>query len=93
MRALNILLGSLLWIVAGLVLLLGAVLSITIVLLPVGIPLFLLGQWLMRMAMALLVPRAVRHPLEAGRKKGSKTATKVRKRTKGSWKKVRKALS
>ena len=68
MRALRVLLGSLLWIVAGLLLLLGVVLSITIILLPLGIPLFILGRKLMGFAMALFVPRSVRHPVDEGKK-------------------------
>lgn len=68
MRALRILLGSLLWIVAGLVMLLGAILSVTVILLPVGIPLIMLGRRLMQGAMALFLPRGVRHPVDEGKK-------------------------
>jgi hypothetical protein len=59
--------GSVLWILAGVIGLLGAVASVTIILLPLGIPLLWLARRLFRTAMALMVPRKVRHPVsEAG---------------------------
>ncbi|UMG91483.1 hypothetical protein [Nocardioides sp. TF02-7] len=68
MRVLNVVGGSLLWVLAGLLGLVGVLLSVTIVLLPLGIPLLWLARKLFRTAMALLVPRPVRHPVsEAGK--------------------------
>ena len=90
MRFLRVLLGSLLWLVAGVVGLLGVVLSVTVILLPVGIPLLMLARRLFRMAMALILPRAVVHPVEELGKKapdvvssgraGRKTRKKLRKK-------------
>jgi hypothetical protein len=55
--------ASLLWIVAGVVGLLGAVLSVTIILLPVGIPLLLLARRLFGYSMVLLMPGRARQPV------------------------------
>lgn len=84
MRALRILLGSLLWIVAGLLLLLGVVLSVTVILLPVGIPLFMLGRRLMSFALALFLPRPIRHPVDEGKKSAQGLAGAVAARAKKS---------
>ena len=54
--------ASLLWIVAGLLGLLGAVLSITVILLPVGIPLLMLAKKVFGYSMVVMVPGKVRHP-------------------------------
>jgi hypothetical protein len=85
MKALRALAGSLLWVLAGVVGLLGALLSITIVLLPVGIPLLLLARKLFAYSMTFFLPRAVRHPGEELGRKGRdavKDATKkARKKT------------
>jgi len=97
MRFLRIVLGSLLWLVAGVVGLLGVVLSVTIILLPIGIPLLMLARRLFRMAMALILPRAAVHPIQEMGKKapdvvssgraGRKTRKKLRKKaTKSSGK-------
>ncbi len=102
MRILGVLLGSLLWIVAGVVGLLGVLLSVTVILLPIGIPLLMLARRLFRMATALVMPRKVRHPVEemkkkapdavksgrAGRKARSKAGKKAGKKTSKATKKV-----
>ena len=107
MRVLRVLLGSLLWIVAGVVVLLGAVLCVTVVLLPVGIPLIMLGRRIMGAAVALIMPRAVTHPVDEGTKSVKGAAGSVvdrvkdidvdtkglRKRAKRSRKKIRKVLA
>ena len=64
MRLLRALGGSLLWILAGVIGLVGVLLSVTIILLPVGIPLLWLARKLFRAAMVLLVPKKARHPVE-----------------------------
>jgi hypothetical protein len=102
MRFLRVLLGSLLWLVAGVVGLLGVVLCVTVILLPVGIPLLMLARRLFRMAMALILPRAAVHPVqELGKKapdvvssgrSGRKSRKKLRKKaTKGPGAAVDKA--
>jgi len=71
MRMLRAAGGSLLLILTGIVGLLGVILSITIILLPLGIPLLWLAKKLFRTSMALFLPPAVRHPAEElGKKTG-----------------------
>jgi len=64
--------ASLLWIVAGVVGLLGVLLSVTIILLPVGIPLLMLAKKVFGYSMVLLVPGKVRHPAEHAEKSARK---------------------
>jgi biopolymer transport protein ExbB/TolQ len=98
MRILGVLLGSLLWIVAGVVGLLGVLLSVTVILLPIGIPLLMLARRLFQTATALVLPRKVRHPVEEMKKKtpdavkpgraGRKARKKAGKKTSKAAKKV-----
>jgi hypothetical protein len=66
--------GSLLWVLACLVGLVGVVLSLTLVLAPVGVPLLFLARRLFRSSMACFLPRALRHPAQELRKKGHHAA-------------------
>jgi len=106
MRALRMLLGSLLWIVSGLLVLLGVLLSVTLILAPLGIPLFLLGKKLMGASVRLFLPRAVAHPVKKGKKSAGDLAGSLhhragsvtqglpsRKRSKGPWKKMKGAFA
>jgi hypothetical protein len=69
MRLLRALLGSLLWILAGVVGLLGVLLCITVILLPLGVPLLFLARKLFAYSMTFFLPRTMRHPArELGRK-------------------------
>jgi hypothetical protein len=69
MRVLRAAGGCLLLILTGVVGLLGAVLSVTIILLPIGLPLLWSAKKLFGFSMALFLPRAVRHPAqELGKK-------------------------
>jgi hypothetical protein len=69
MRVVRGLVGSLLWILACVVGLLGVVLSVTLILLPLGIPLLFLARKLFKYSMTFFLPRVVRHPAqELGRK-------------------------
>jgi hypothetical protein len=54
----------LLWIVAGVVGLLGVVLSVTVILLPLGLPLLGLSRRLFGQSMRLVLPRTVTHPAD-----------------------------
>lgn len=74
MRAIRGLLGALTWIVACVVGLVGALLSVTLVLAPVGIPLLFLAKRLFGTSMDLFLPRALRHPAQELGKKGRKAA-------------------
>lgn len=96
MKLLRMLGGSLLWILSGVVGLVGVLLTVTVILAPVGIPLLMLARRLFRFSMVLFVPREARHPLETlkssvtdatpevdikkGRKKARKLAKKQRKK-------------
>lgn len=62
MRLLRGLLGGLLWILAGVVGLLGVVLCVTVILLPLGLPLLGLARRLGGQSMRLVLPRQVTHP-------------------------------
>jgi len=64
MKFLRALIGSLLWILAGVLGLVAAVLCLTVILLPLGIPLFMLARKLFRYSMSLFLPRKVRHPAQ-----------------------------
>jgi hypothetical protein len=63
-RVLRALAGALLWVVAALVGLIGALLSVTLILLPVGIPLLLLARKLFTRAVQLLMPPKLAHPVK-----------------------------
>ena len=67
------------WILAGVVGLLGAILCVTVILLPLGIPLLMLARRLGSTAFAMVMPRAVRHPVSEVGRKNSKLAKKARK--------------
>lgn len=81
MRLLRGLLGALLWIVAAVLGLLGFVLCVTVVLLPLGIPLLILARRLLTRAVQLMLPRSLAHPVneitKTAKKKGrtAKVAT------------------
>lgn len=64
MRILRALVGSVLWILAGVLGLLGVLLSVTVVLLPLGIPLLFLARKVFRYSMVFFVPRKARHPVQ-----------------------------
>jgi len=75
MRVLRAFLGSLLLILACVVGLLGALLSVTLILLPLGIPLLLLARKLFGYSMTMFLPRVVRHPAKELGTKGKKSAS------------------
>ena len=64
MRLLRALAGSVLWILSGVLGLVGVLLCVTVVLLPLGIPLLALARRLFRYSMTFFLPRAVRHPAQ-----------------------------
>ena len=59
MRVLRGLSGALLWIVASVVGLLAVVLCVTVILLPVGIPLLMVAKRMFGKSVGLLLPRGV----------------------------------
>lgn len=64
MRLLRALAGSLLWILSGVLGLVGVLLCVTVILLPLGIPLLMLARRLFRYSMVFFLPRTVRHPAQ-----------------------------
>jgi hypothetical protein len=74
MRFIRGLLGALLWIVAALLGLVGFVLCVTVILLPLGIPLLVLARRLLTRAVQLMLPRSLAHPVneleKTAKKKG-----------------------
>jgi hypothetical protein len=77
MRLLRGLLGVLLWILAALLGLVGLVLCVTIVLLPLGLPLAAFAGRLLSRAVQLMLPRAVAHPVHVAKKASKKRSRKV----------------
>lgn len=81
MRILRGLLGALLWILAAVLGLVGAILCVTVILLPLGIPLLGQARRLFTKAVRLMLPPAMAHPVkEAGKtaeKKKRKAAARV----------------
>lgn len=93
MRFLRGLLGALLWILGTVLGLVAIILCVTVILLPLGIPLFKLSRRLVGKAVLLMLPRPLADPAGAlkrgskrARKKGGKqvdsTGKKVRKKAK-----------
>ena len=78
MRALRWAAASLLMLLAGLLGLVGALLCVTLILLPLGIPVLFLARRLFRTAGQLVVPRAVRHPVEETQRRSGKKAKKAK---------------
>jgi hypothetical protein len=102
MRVLRGLLGLLLWILASLLGLVSLLLCVTIILLPLGIPLFRLTRKLFGEAVRLMMPRALAHPVKESRRKGrqvtpdppdvSGTTKKLRKKARKTNKKLKKKV-
>jgi hypothetical protein len=68
MKPLRWLAAGLVWILSGVVGLVGALLCVTILLLPLGIPVLMLARRLFSFGAVLALPRAARHPAqEAGK--------------------------
>lgn len=78
MRLLRGLLGALMWIGAALLGLVGLLLSVTLILLPLGIPILGYARRLFTTAVRLMLPRSVAHPVKELRDevKDQGTATK-----------------
>ena len=82
MRVLRGLLGTLLWIVAALVGLVSLILCVTVILLPLGIPLFKVSKTLFGKSVRLMLPHAVAHPVKHAGKKSNKVKDKVKDKAK-----------
>src|SRR3954454_13380467 len=64
MRLLRGLLGALLWILAALLGFVCFVLCVTVILLPVGIPILSVARRLLTRAVQLMLPRSLAHPVD-----------------------------
>jgi hypothetical protein len=73
--------GAVLWILSALLGLVGLLLCVTIILLPLGIPILGYARRAFTFSVKLMLPRAVAHPIDTAeksmRKRGRKTAKKV----------------
>jgi len=78
MRLLRGLLGALLWILAGLLGLVGFVLCVSVILLPLGIPLLVVARRLMTRAVQFMLPRSLAHPVDEIAKTTKKKGRKAR---------------
>jgi len=78
MRILSALVGSVLWLLAGVLGLVGVLLCVTLILLPLGIPVLMLAKKLFAYAMTLMVPRKVRHPVDEMGKSARRKAAKAK---------------
>jgi hypothetical protein len=92
MRLLRGLLGALLWIIAALLGLVGLVLCVTVVLLPLGIPVLALARRLITRAVQLMLPRSLAHPVHEISKTTKKGGQNVGSVASDAAKKGRKVL-
>jgi membrane protein implicated in regulation of membrane protease activity len=96
MKPLRWLAAGLVWVVAGLLGLVGVLLSVTVILLPIGIPVLMLARRLFSLSSTLVLPRAVRHPVQETGKAAGRQGKQARKAmedgTKGAGRAGRKAL-
>ncbi|OBA86500.1 hypothetical protein A5662_27080 [Mycobacteriaceae bacterium 1482268.1] len=87
--------GAVLWILASVLGLVGVVLCITVILLPVGIPLLKIAGRLFSTSIQLMLPRAVAHPVnelgKAAKKKNRKIKATASDTVDDTTKRVRKA--
>ena len=95
MRVIRGLLGALLWIIWTVLMLVAIVLCVTVILLPLGIPLFKLARRLIDKAILLMLPRPIADPagsLKRGSKKARKKGRKKGRKATKSMEKSRKRL-
>ena len=78
MRLLRGLAGTLLWIVAAVLGLVAAILCVTIILLPVGLPLLGYAGRLFALSMTLMLPRALSHPVDTAEESMHKQSRKAK---------------
>lgn len=79
-RVLRGILGALLWLLGSLLGLVALVLCLTIVLLPLGIPLLMLARRVIGVAMKLMLPRHVAHPVDEAKRSVRKQRRRAAKR-------------
>src|SRR5690348_13585383 len=84
MRLLRGLPGAVLWILAAVLGLVGVLLCLTVILLPLGIPLVKLAGRLFRHSVQLMLPRELAHPVKQLNKKADKGARTMRSSASGA---------
>lgn len=84
MRLLRGLPGAVLWILAAVLGLVGVLLCVTIILLPLGIPLVKLAGHLFSRSVRLMLPRELAHPVKELTKSADKDARTVRSAASGA---------
>lgn len=80
MRLLRGLAGALLWILALLLALVAVILCVTVILLPIGLPLLGYARRAFTLSMKLMLPRAVSHPVETADDAMRKRGRRMRRR-------------
>ena len=79
MRLVRAIAGALLWILAAVVGLLGALLCVTVIGLPLGIPLLMGARRMFGAAVRFMLPSHVAHPVKEGKRSSRKEGKKVTK--------------
>ena len=92
MRLLRALAGALLWILASVVGLLGALLCVTIIGLPIGIYLIRLAGRTFSSSVRLMLPKSIAHPVEEAKSSARDKAKSGADRTKDKAKDARKTV-
>lgn len=69
-------------VVAGVLALVGLILCVTLILLPLGVPVLMLARRMYALAGRMVVPRAVRHPIEELDRSGEATVGKFKRKAK-----------
>src|ERR1700761_4948532 len=84
MRLLRGLAGVLLWILALVLTLVAVILCVTVILLPLGLPLLGYARRLFTLSLKLVLPRAVSHPVQAADKSMHKGGRKTKRQLAGA---------
>ena len=92
MRLLRGIVGALMWIASALVGLVGVVLCVTVILLPVGIPILGAARRMFGASVRLMLPRAVAHPAKEVKRSTRRRAKNLKKDASRSTHKSGKAL-
>ncbi len=71
--------GGLVWIVGSLLAAVAILFCLTVILLPLGIPLFLLARRILALGARLMMPRSLRHPVQEGTASLTNSGARARK--------------
>ncbi|MGY4650259.1 hypothetical protein [Mycobacterium sp. URHB0021] len=78
MRLLRGLLGALLWVLGAVLGLVGLVLCVTVILLPLGIPVVAFAGRIFAYAVKMMLPRSIAHPIDEFTKTTKTKSRKIR---------------